>query len=40
MSVQEKLPDIEDLILAYINKVVSEKNSEAFIENIRKIVNQ
>ena len=40
MLVQEKLPDIEDLILAYINKVVSEKNSETFIENIRKIVNQ
>ncbi len=40
MPVQEKLPDIEDLILAYINKVVKEKNSEAFIDRVREIVNQ
>lgn len=40
MPVQENLPDIEDLILAYIRKVAKEKNSEAFIDRIREIVNQ
>ena len=40
MPVQEKIPDIEDLILAYINKVAKEKNSEEFMNRVREIVNQ
>lgn len=34
----EKLPDIEELILAYIRKVSKDKNSAEFIESVRELV--
>ena len=40
ISTTDKIPDIEDLILAYLRKVSGDYKSEKFIEQVREIVNR
>lgn len=40
LPVQENVPDIEDLILAYIRKALKDQESKLFIEHVRELVNK